>query len=121
MQSPAIWSDPMSIEDNSQTPNASAPTEPDDDELWDSRKVRAYFGGSKPLHSSTVYRGVATGIYPPPINVSPNVVRWLPRECRAARQRMIAARHEPKLPSRRGRNRRQGDEPPMKPRPRPTR
>ena len=89
-----------------ETPNASATPEPDDDELWDSGKVRAYFGGNKPLHISTLYRGVGSGIYPPPINVSPNVVRWLPRECRAARQHMIAARDEPKPPSpRRGRKR----------------
>ena len=97
----------MSIEeDHPQTPNAPATIEPDDDELWDSGKVRAYFGGNKPLHISTLYRGICTGIYPPPINVSPNVVRWLPGECREARQRMIAARDQPKpKPAPRGRKR----------------
>jgi hypothetical protein len=103
------------------TPNDPATREPDDDELWDSGKVRAYFGGNKPLHPSTLYRGMGDGIYPRPINVSANSVRWLPRECRAARQHMIAERGKPKPPHRRGRKRRQGDEPPMKPRPTPTR
>jgi predicted DNA-binding transcriptional regulator AlpA len=83
-----------------QNPPDDTPTPEPDDELWDSRKVRAYFGG---IHVSTLYRGVVTGIYPPPINVSPNVVRWLPHECRAALQHMIAARGEPKPPTRRGR------------------
>jgi predicted DNA-binding transcriptional regulator AlpA len=77
-------------------------------ELWVRPTVEKYFGGEKPIHTSTLYRGIETGIYPPPINVSPNVVRWLPHECRAARQRMLAARDEPKPPSpRRGRPRRQ--------------
>ena len=86
-------------------PTIETPTEPDD-ELWDAPKVQEYFGGIKPIHISTLYRGVGTGIYPPPINVSPNVVRWLPGECREARQRMIAARDLPKpKPAPRGRKR----------------
>jgi hypothetical protein len=76
--------------------NAPAMLDPADDELWDAPKVRAYFGGVKPIHISTLYRGIDTGIYPPPIYVSANSVRWVPHECRAARQRMIAARDQPK-------------------------
>jgi predicted DNA-binding transcriptional regulator AlpA len=82
-----------------------ATIDPPDDELWDAPKVLEYFGGSKPIHISTLYRGVHAKIYPPPINVSANVVRWLPRECRAARQRMIAARGQPKPAKSRGRKR----------------
>ncbi len=97
----------MMIDDHSIDEPPNAPATPElDDELWDSRKVRAYFGG---IHISTLYRGVAIGIYPPPINVSPNVVRWLPHECRAARKRMLAARDKPKPPPRRGRPRRRID------------
>jgi hypothetical protein len=93
--------------------------EPTEEELWVRATVQKYFGGEKPLHTSTLYRGIDSGIYPPPINVSPNVVRWLPHECRAARQRMISERGKPKnlqVAARRGRPRRQ-----QKPRPTPTR
>jgi predicted DNA-binding transcriptional regulator AlpA len=99
------------IEDHlsDETPNNPATTDPADDELWDAAKVQEYFGGTKPIHISTLYRGVDAKIYPSPINVAPNIVRWLPRECRAARQRMIAARDQPKpKPAKpRGRKRRQ--------------
>lgn len=86
------------IEDHpsGETPNNPATPDPADDELWDAPKVQEYFGGIKPIHISTLYRGVHSGLYPPPINVSPNVVRWLGGECRAARQRMLAARNQPK-------------------------
>lgn len=83
-----------------QTPNDPATPEPAELELWDREFVLAFFGGSKPIHISTLYRGVHNGIYPPPVNVSANVVRWLGHECRAARQRMLSARGKPKLTSR---------------------
>jgi predicted DNA-binding transcriptional regulator AlpA len=97
------WSDPMQDE-LTDHPTVETSTEPDD-ELWDRQKVLEYFGGTKPIHLSTLYRGVNDGRYPPPISVSANVVRWIPCECRAARQRMIAARGNPKLTTlpRRGR------------------
>jgi hypothetical protein len=66
--------------------------------------VLAFFGGSKPLHTSTLYRGLGT-IYPRPVNVAPNTVRWVGHECREARQRLIAGRDEPKTTRRRGRKR----------------
>jgi predicted DNA-binding transcriptional regulator AlpA len=82
------------------------PEMPEPIELWDRQTVLEFFGGTKPLHASTLYRGMASGIYPRPINVSANVVRWVADECRAATQRMLAARDEPKPPSpRRGRKR----------------
>jgi len=58
--------------------------------VWDGRRatVLKFFGGSKPIHVSTLYRGVHSGRYPPPMNISGNAVRWLGHECRAARQRM---------------------------------
>jgi hypothetical protein len=109
MVSPEIWSDPM-IEDHliDQTQDDPATSEPDD-ELWDSGEVCAYFGGgsTKPISIATLYRGIGK-VYPPPINVSQNVVRWVPRECRAARQRMIEERGKPKKlqgAARRGRKR----------------
>jgi predicted DNA-binding transcriptional regulator AlpA len=81
------------------------PEPPASIELWDKQAVLQYFGGTKPLHLSTLYRGMASGIYPRPINVSANVVRWVADECRATTQRMLAARDEPKQPTGRGRKR----------------
>jgi hypothetical protein len=86
--------------------NDPATPVPTELELWDRQKVLAFFGGSKPIHVSTLYRGVQNGIYPPPMNVSDNVVRWLGHECRAAQQRMFTARGKPKLATPRGRKRR---------------
>jgi predicted DNA-binding transcriptional regulator AlpA len=92
----------VEITDETSTP---ATPEPTDLELWDRKTVLAFFGGSKPIHVSTLYRGVNSGIYPPPMNVSANMVRWIGHECRAARQRMMRERGKtPKLP--RGRPRR---------------
>jgi Prophage CP4-57 regulatory protein (AlpA) len=97
----------MSLEDHPQTPNAPALTTAEI-ELWDRAFVQTYFGGSKPLHISTLYRGMADGIYPKPIRASVNSVRWLADECRAALRRMIAERDQPpKRPEYRGRPRRQ--------------
>jgi predicted DNA-binding transcriptional regulator AlpA len=79
---------------------------PEPIELWDRQTVLEFFGGTKPLHFSTLYRGISSGFYPKPINTSGNTVRWLASECRAALDRMLAARDKPKPPSpRRGRKR----------------
>jgi predicted DNA-binding transcriptional regulator AlpA len=87
-----------------ETPNVETP-ERTETELWERKTVLKFFGGDRPLHVSTLYRGIKGKIYPPPINVAPNVVRWIGHECRAARQELIAARDKPKPPQRRGRPR----------------
>ena len=61
---------------------------------WDVYVVGKYFGGSKPLHPATVYRGVKKGRIPPPYHPSPGVSRWVPDECRVAREAMIAERDQ---------------------------
>jgi predicted DNA-binding transcriptional regulator AlpA len=58
--------------------------------LWDRRKVCEFFGGTKPMNYSTVWRGIKDGRIPKPIRPSPGTVRWLPSECRAALAAMIA-------------------------------
>ena len=90
------------------TQNVAA-THEADDELWDREETCAYFGGgvAKPINVSTLYRGIAKKIYPEPINVSLNVVRWIPRECREARQKLIAQRGKTPKPKR-GRPRKTG-------------
>jgi predicted DNA-binding transcriptional regulator AlpA len=67
---------------------------PDNDEdLWTREQVCQFFGGSsKPIHASTLWRGVKVGRLPKPIEAGPNLRRWLPSECRAARAAQIKAR-----------------------------
>jgi predicted DNA-binding transcriptional regulator AlpA len=68
-----------------------------EDDLLDLDAVCRFFGGSKPLHPATIYRGLGRR-YPLPIRVSPNANRWRRSECEAALQKIIAApRHA--LPS----------------------
>jgi predicted DNA-binding transcriptional regulator AlpA len=83
-----------------------APSYPATIEFWDRPAVLKFFGGSRPLHVSTLYRGLRDGTYPKPVRVSGSAVRWLRSECEAAAQRMIAARDEPNRPTKRGRKRR---------------
>jgi predicted DNA-binding transcriptional regulator AlpA len=71
-------------------------------EFLDRPAVLKFFGGSRPLHVSTLYRGMHNGRYPRPVYVSGNSVRWIRSECEAAAQRMLDARDEPKPPTGRG-------------------
>ena len=72
--------------------------------LLDRAMTLEFFGG---IDVSTLYRGVRSGRYPRPINVSDNIVRWLADECQAALDRMISDRDKPKPAKPRGRKRRQ--------------
>lgn len=71
--------------------------------LWDRETTCEFFGG---IDVSTLYRGVHSGRYPRPVNVSNNVVRWLADECEAALERMIGERDGRKRGTQRGRRRR---------------
>jgi predicted DNA-binding transcriptional regulator AlpA len=63
------------------------------DELLDSKETCRFFGGNyRPLHPSTLYRGIAAKRYPAPIKVGPNASRWLRSECETALQAMIEGR-----------------------------
>jgi predicted DNA-binding transcriptional regulator AlpA len=66
-------------------------TQVDDDGLYDIEFVCAFFGGSKPLHAATVYRGIKQGRYPPPVKPSPNANRWIGRELKAAKTEILEA------------------------------
>lgn len=63
-----------------------------DEPIWDKATVCQFFGGNKPLNAATLYRGIAEGRYPKPFHPSPGTSRWLPAECRAARDALIAQR-----------------------------
>jgi predicted DNA-binding transcriptional regulator AlpA len=56
--------------------------------LLDRRAVEVFFGGTKPLHSSTVYRHIKAGLIPRPIKISAGCSRWSLAECEAALARM---------------------------------
>jgi predicted DNA-binding transcriptional regulator AlpA len=67
------------------------------EDLLDIDAVCRFFGGTKPLHPATIYRGIDIR-YPRPVRVSPNVNRWLRSECEAALKKILGAPREP-LPS----------------------
>jgi predicted DNA-binding transcriptional regulator AlpA len=52
-------------------------------ELLDRRSVCAFFGGTRPIDASTLYRGIRDGRYPRPVKVGPGCSRWLRAECEA--------------------------------------
>jgi predicted DNA-binding transcriptional regulator AlpA len=58
--------------------------------LLDRKAVQLFFGGTRPLHASTVYRHIAAGRIPAPIKISPGCSRWSLVECEAALARMTA-------------------------------
>ena len=62
-------------------------------DLLTATEVRAFFGGSKLIDATTLYRGIREGRYPKGINVWPRMVRWIRSECEAALAAMIAARN----------------------------
>jgi predicted DNA-binding transcriptional regulator AlpA len=59
-------------------------------ELLNVMEVRAFFGGTKLIDTSTLYRGMHAGRYPRPVRVGG--MRWIRSECEAALAAMIAAR-----------------------------
>jgi predicted DNA-binding transcriptional regulator AlpA len=60
--------------------------------LLDRREACRFFGGSKPIDASTLYRGIRQGRYPRPVKVGPGSSRWLRSECEAALQAMVEVR-----------------------------
>jgi predicted DNA-binding transcriptional regulator AlpA len=56
--------------------------------LLDRKAVEVFFGGTKPLHPSTVYRHIKAGLIPRPIKISAGCSRWSLVECEAALARM---------------------------------
>jgi predicted DNA-binding transcriptional regulator AlpA len=62
------------------------------DDLLDRADTCRYFGGSKPIDPSTLYRGIRAGRYPKPVKVGPGSSRWLREECEAALRSMVERR-----------------------------
>jgi predicted DNA-binding transcriptional regulator AlpA len=60
--------------------------------LLDRKEVCFFFGGSKPIDASTLYRGIREGRYPRPVKVGPMSSRWLRSECESALKVMVERR-----------------------------
>jgi predicted DNA-binding transcriptional regulator AlpA len=60
--------------------------------LLDRRQTCFFFGGSKPIDPSTLYRGIRQGRYPRPVKVGPGSSRWLREECEASLKVMVDGR-----------------------------
>jgi predicted DNA-binding transcriptional regulator AlpA len=60
-------------------------------DLLDKGEVCRYFGGSRPINSATLYRGIRKGRFPKPIRVGGSS-RWLRSECEQALQAMVNGR-----------------------------
>jgi predicted DNA-binding transcriptional regulator AlpA len=61
-------------------------------ELLDRTAACAFFGGTKPINSATLYRGIRNGRYPKPVKVGPGSSRWLRHECEASLRAMVEGR-----------------------------
>jgi predicted DNA-binding transcriptional regulator AlpA len=59
--------------------------------LLDRIEVCRYFGGTRPINASTLYRQIRKGLLPPPVRIGGSS-RWLREECEAALQSMIEVR-----------------------------
>jgi len=59
--------------------------------LLDRAEVCRWFGGTKPLNASTLYRGIRKGRFPQPVRVGGSS-RWLRSECEAALRSMVEGR-----------------------------
>lgn len=60
------------------------------DMMMDVRETCAFFGGSKPIHAGSLYRGIRSGHYPQPVKIGPGTSRWLRSECEAALTAILA-------------------------------
>lgn len=61
-------------------------------ELLDRGAVCRLFGGTRPLHPATLYRGIRQGRFPKPVKVGPGTSRWLREECEAVLRGMVEGR-----------------------------
>lgn len=62
------------------------------DELLDAAAVCKLFGGSQPIHQSTLYRGIKVGRFPKPLKIGPKTNRWKACECAEVVARRSAER-----------------------------
>jgi predicted DNA-binding transcriptional regulator AlpA len=63
------------------------------DERLDEKATCAFLGGNRPIHASTLWRGVKSGRFSKPIHIGKQSVRWLKSELEADLARMAAERN----------------------------
>jgi hypothetical protein len=62
------------------------------DDLLTVAEMCAFYGGHKPIHPSTLWRGVRKGIYDPPLYISARLVRFRRSGGTRSLQRIAASR-----------------------------
>jgi predicted DNA-binding transcriptional regulator AlpA len=63
------------------------------DHLLTAREVCQMLGGTdRPINTATLYRGIATGRFPRPLRISPNIARWIRAEIEAVVRKAAADR-----------------------------
>jgi hypothetical protein len=67
-------------------------TSEDDEMVSMAGAIAILSGRQRPMHHTTLYRGIKAGRFPAPIRIGPGSVRWLRSELVAVRDRMIAER-----------------------------
>ena len=68
------------------------------DEHLDAPAACAFIGGTRPIHPSTLWRGVKAGRFSKPIKIGAQSVRWRRSELAADLDRMAAERDGGKPP-----------------------
>jgi predicted DNA-binding transcriptional regulator AlpA len=64
-----------------------------DDELLDQEAACKFIGGSRPIHPTSLWRGVKAGRFSKPIKIGVQAVRWRRSELAADIERMAAERN----------------------------
>jgi predicted DNA-binding transcriptional regulator AlpA len=64
----------------------------DYDDLLDVSAACRFIGGNRPIHPSTLWRGVRTGRFSRPLYIGPQNVRWWRAELAADLERMTRER-----------------------------
>jgi len=64
----------------------------DDDGLYDCKATCAILGGNRPIHFSTLYKGIRVGRFPKPVKIGPATSRWRGRDLRECIMRLAEAR-----------------------------
>jgi predicted DNA-binding transcriptional regulator AlpA len=59
-------------------------------ELLDRQAACRFFGGTKPIHPATLYRGVRAGRFPRPVKIGGST-RWVREECKSALLKMLGS------------------------------
>lgn len=62
------------------------------DEHLDEQAACAFIGGTRPIHPSTLWRGIKAGRFSKPIKIGAQSVRWRRSELAADLDRMAAER-----------------------------